>query len=96
MIFKETLIKRLQLENASKKEQLAILEKTADLVMDKTLIRLMKEMSEEEAKQMNDLLNDQKEKEVAIFLYKKFPNINDIFDEEIENIKEELVKQNGK
>lgn len=96
MILKETIIQILNLEKESEEEQIKILEEVSGIVLDKALLRLMDEMSEEEAMQINDFLDNGKQEEVALFLYKKFPNINDIFDEEIENIKEELVKQNGK
>jgi len=96
MILKETIIQILNLEKESEEEQIKILEEVSGIVLDKALLRLMDEMSEEEAMRINDFLDNGKQEEVALFLYKKFPNINDIFDEEIEKIKEELVKQNGK
>jgi len=91
MIFKETLIKKLGLENLSEEEKLKVLEETSDIVFDRVLIRLMNELSEEEANEFNNLLENEKEDEVAKVLYAKFPNINDIFDEEIEKVKEELA-----
>ncbi|MDD4661876.1 MAG: hypothetical protein PHG24_01165 [Candidatus Pacebacteria bacterium] len=96
MISQKTLIQLLNLENVSEDEQMRILEKVSDIVLDKALVRLMNELEEEEAKKLNELLDNGKQDEVAIFLYNKFPNINDIFDEEIEKIKGKLVQEYGK
>lgn len=96
MIFKQTLIEKLGLENIPSKERVSILEKVADIVLDRTLLKLTKELSTEEAKQINELLENDKQDEVAVILYQKFPNINDIFDEQIDIIKAELIKEYGK
>lgn len=96
MISQKTLIQLLHLENVPEEEQMRILEKVSDIVLDKALVRLMNEMEEEEAKKLNELLDSGNQGDVAVFLYNKFPNINDIFDEEIEKIKEKLVQEYGK
>ena len=87
MISKETLIQKLELEDVPNANKIKILEKAADIVLDKTLLRLMNELEEEESVQINELLNNNEQDKVAMYLYEKFPNINDIFDEEIEKIK---------
>lgn len=90
MLFKETLIQKLKLENLSNGEKLEIIDKAADVVLDKVLLRIMNELTDEEAKEMNELFESGEEEKIAQVLYKKFPNINDIFDEEIEKTKEDL------
>ncbi len=95
MISKETLNEKLDLENIPSEEKLNILEDAADVVLDRTLLRLMNELNEDEANQINELLENDKQGEVAKILYQKFPNINDIFDEEIDIIKAQLVQKYG-
>ncbi|HOI59930.1 MAG TPA: hypothetical protein PKU93_01245 [Candidatus Pacearchaeota archaeon] len=96
MISRQTLIEKLDLESIPNEQKLNILEKAADIVLEKTLLRLTKELNTEEVEKMNELLESDKQGEVAIMLYKKFPNINDIFDEEINIIKAQLVQKYGK
>lgn len=96
MISRQTLIEKLDLENIPNEQKLSILEKAADIVLDRTLLRLTKELNIEEVEKMNELLESDKQDEVATMLYQKFPNINDIFDEEINIIKAQLVQKYGK
>lgn len=95
MISKQTLIEKLGLQDISNKDQLEILDKAADIILDRALLRLMNELNEEEARHLNELLNNNDQEKVAKALYIKFPNIDEIFDEEIENIKKELEKAYG-
>lgn len=96
MISRQTLIEKLDLENIPNEQKLSILEKAADIVLDRTLLRLTKDLNTEEIEKMNELLESDKQDEVATMLYQKFPNINDIFDEEINIIKAQLVQKYGK
>ncbi|MGI6341148.1 MAG: hypothetical protein ACOX0B_02995 [Minisyncoccales bacterium] len=93
MISKETIIQELKLENIPNEEKFEIMDKTADIVLDRVLLRLMNELNESEAMELNELIENDKQDEAAINLYQKFPNLDEIFDEEIKKIREELVKK---
>ncbi|MFA7142019.1 MAG: DUF5663 domain-containing protein [Candidatus Paceibacterota bacterium] len=86
----KTLFNELGLENIDTEEKEKILEQTADIVLERVLLRLMNELEEEDAKDLNELLEKGKDEEVATILYEKFPNIDEIFNEEINKFKQEL------
>lgn len=90
MDLKKTLFNELGLENIDTEEKEKILEQTADIVLERVLLRLMQSLEEESAKDLNELLEKGKDEEVATILYEKFPHIDEVFDEEINKFKQEL------
>ena len=66
----KTLFNELGLENIDTEEKEKILEQTADIVLERVLLRLMNELEEEDAKDLNELLEKGKDEEVATIFMK--------------------------
>lgn len=93
MDFKKTLLEELDLQDIPDEKKKELLEKTADVVFGNVLLQLLNELNDEEAKELNRLLEAEKQDEAGHFLYNKFPNLDQMFDAEIKRIKEKLINE---
>lgn len=89
-LLNENIIGLLGLEALPDEEKLSLLNKMSELVWKRVLLRIMERFSEEEARELEAILND--EEKVFQYLSDKSPDFLDILKEEIVKIKAEMVE----
>lgn len=72
-------------------EKIKIVERMANLVERRLILRLAKDLSDEDMDQLEALTERNAEDEAAALLRGKFPNLDAIVQEEIEAVKHEAV-----
>ncbi len=87
---RENLISRLGIQSLPEKERLEILEKAADLVLSRVVLRMMERLSAEDAAEANRLAD--KPEELIAFLESKVGNMPALIAEETEAVKADLIK----
>lgn len=87
------LFAELGMENISPEERMIFIEKISDVVQQRLLLRLMKEMTEDQKGRLETMLADPNKdfSSVAQFLALEIPNFQQITEEEVANYKKELI-----
>ncbi len=89
---KDNLISQLGLDDLSQEKKIELMMKWGDIVQKDIIMRVLKELPEEDKAELDKLLAIQGEnfKEIYKFLEGKMPNLDDIVKEEIEKFREEI------
>jgi len=89
---KDNLISQLGLDGLPQEKKIELMMKWGDIVQKDIIIRVLRELSEEDKAEMDKLLASQGEnfEEIYKFLEGKMPNLDDIVKEEIEKFREEI------
>ncbi len=91
-ILEANLIKLLGLELLPLEKKVKILGQAAELVQKRLLTSLLGQLTEQEKEKfLNLLATEGKEQEKENFIHQRFPNLNQLMDEEIIKIKSELL-----
>jgi hypothetical protein len=85
------ILKELGLESLPKEEKLEILESFNQLVQREVMLYLMKKLSDRDKDELERIMDQGKNP--LNFLIKKFPNLDKIWDQQIEKIKKEIKKE---
>lgn len=91
---KQNIIAALRLDSLPPERQAALLEKMAELVEKRVLLRIIEGISEEDARQFAENAADKSDEEKGKFLMEKFPNFLDMVNEEVARVKEEILAEN--
>ena len=89
-ILKTNIISHLRLQNLPDEQKLELVDKMAQLVEKRILLRIMKSIAEKEAKEIEEL-SKYNEGDKLEFLNKKFPNMLEIMQEEIVKVKKMVI-----
>lgn len=87
------LFKELGMEDVTGEERLIFLEKIGAVMQERLLLRFMKELTEEQKKRLDVILDDSSKDFTAIsqFLAREVPNFQRMAEEEIAAYKKELI-----
>jgi len=94
---KDNLISQLGLDDLPQEKKIELMMKWGDIVQKDIIMRVLRELSEEDKAEMDKLLAAQGEnfEEIYKFLEGKMLNLDDIVKEEIEKFREE-IKESAK
>jgi len=94
---KDNLISQLGLDDLPQEKKIELMMKWGDIVQKDIIMRVLRELSEEDKAEMDKLLAAQGEnfEEIYKFLEGKMLNLDDIAKEEIEKFREE-IKESAK
>ncbi len=89
-LLEENIIKLLGLETLPDERKVALVEKMTELVQKRLSLRLMQELNNEDGEEMARI----EKTPIAMmnFLSEKFPNLEEIVNEEIIKIKQEMMQ----
>lgn len=93
---KQNIIAALGLQSLPLERQAALIDKMAELVEKRLILRIIEKISEEDAREFADNVADKSDEDKAKFLLEKFPNFAEMMNEEIEKVKAELTADVGK
>ena len=86
------IINALKLENLPDIEKAELLNEMSQLVQDRVILRMVKDLSETDAQEFNEIKEDDQEGQLN-FLENKFPNLLNIINEEIKVVRKESVER---
>ena len=87
------LFSEMGLEDLSEDKKTELVQKWGEIIQKDVVIRLVQEMSEEDKKELDEMLAQNKEwEEIYEFLEKKFENLDDIVKEEVQKFQNELAE----
>lgn len=87
------IIEDLGLEGFSDEKKEKIIEKIGDVLHKRILLRFLKELSDQDAKKINELIKQNKLQLAYSCVEEKNPNFYKIVEEEIRDFKNELVQR---
>ena len=89
---KDNLISQLGLDDLPQEKKIELMMKWGDIVQKDIIIRVLRELPEEDKAELDKLLTAKGEnfEEVYKFLEGKMPNLDDIVKEEIEKFRKEI------
>ena len=86
------IINALKLENLPDIEKAELLNEMSQLVQDRVILRMVKDLSETDAQEFNEIKEDDQEGQLN-FLENKFPNLLNIINEEIKVVRKESIER---
>lgn len=86
------LIKELNLEGLPEEKQAKLIYEMVNLVYDRILFRIADDLTEDEAIELNKLLDSGEEKKIFEFLERKVPDFITLLKEEIKNFEDRMIK----
>ena len=86
------IINALKLENLPDIEKAELLYEMSQLVQDRVILRMVKDLSEIDAQEFNEIKEDDQEGQLN-FLENKFPNLLNIINEEIKVVRKESIER---
>lgn len=89
-LLQDNIIELLGLQTLQDERKQALVDKMTELVQKRLVLRLMEQLADEDAKKMAEL--EQTPVEMMNFLSEKFPNLEDIVNEEIIKVKQEMFE----
>lgn len=91
---KETVdfAKKLGIDSLPVEKQEEIVKRMADVLDKRIILRVMDELSEDEVMEINATFVSENREEALKILEKKIPNFDKIFLEEVNKLKEEMLK----
>ncbi len=89
------LIKELGLENLSVDEQEKLVSDMSEVVYERVLLRVVEELSDEEATELNNLFEKGNMEKIDQYLRDRVPDFASILKKEIEKYQEEMIKNIG-
>ncbi|MBT5338453.1 hypothetical protein HN858_04310 [Candidatus Falkowbacteria bacterium] len=89
-LLQDNIIELLGLQTLPDERKQALVDKMTELVQKRLILRLMEQLADEDAKKMAEL--EQTPVEMMNFLSEKFPNLEDIVNEEIIKVKQEMFE----
>ena len=87
------LIKELGLENLPVERQEKLVEEISDVVYGRILLRIVDELSEEEAEELNNLFDKGGMEKVDEYLRDKVPDFVSVLEEEIKSFGDEMIEK---
>jgi len=87
------MIKDLGLEGLSDEKKEKIIERMGNLLHKRILLRFLKELSDQDAKRVNELIRQNKLQMAYSYIEDKNLNFYKIVEEEVRNFKNELVQR---
>ncbi|MDI6591834.1 MAG: DUF5663 domain-containing protein [Patescibacteria group bacterium] len=87
------MIKELGLENLLLEGQVELIKKMSEVLYERIFLRLVNELSDEEAEEVSRYLEKKDYKKMDRYLIEKIPNFSAIWKEEIEKFQEEMIKR---
>ncbi len=91
-ILQRNIINALKLENLPDTEKVELLDEMSQLVQDRVILRMVKDLSETDAQEFNEIKEDDQEGQLN-FLENKFPNLLNIINEEIKVVRKESIER---
>ena len=92
----KTIIDELGLENLSEEKKQELIMKMSEIAYKRIILRAIKNLSDEEAKELNDILKNQGEKQANDYLEEKNPDLfSTIIKEEVEKYRKEMIESVG-
>ena len=89
----KTIIDELGLEKLSEEKKQELIMKMAEIAYKRVILRAIKNLSDEEAKELNDILKNQGEKQANDYLEEKNPDLfSVIVKEEVEKYRKEMIE----
>ncbi|MFA5228719.1 MAG: DUF5663 domain-containing protein [Candidatus Paceibacterota bacterium] len=88
----ENAIDEMGLKDLSAEKKAEVLEKMSTLVCDRIILKLMGRISDVEVEKANEIMTGESDEEKLEFLKTKLPDFNIILKEEIDAVKEEILK----
>ena len=89
-LLQDNIIELLGLQTLPDERKQALVDKMTELVQKRLILRLMEQLADEDAKKMAEL--EQTPVEMMNFVSEKFPNLEDIVNEEIIKVKQEMFE----
>jgi hypothetical protein len=89
-LLNENIIGLLGIESLPEKDKIALVSKLAELVMKRVMLRAMSQLSDADAKAINEMPND--EEKILTYIGEKVPNFMDIVKEETIKVKAEMAE----
>lgn len=90
------LIKELGLENAPQEKQMEIVANYTDALQTRIFARLLDELTTEEQKEFDQLLQTNDEEKIGKYLTEKIPNMDFIATDEFNHMKREIIELNDR
>ena len=92
----KTIIDELGLENLSDEKKQELIMKMSEIAYKRVILRAIKNLSDEEAKELNDILKNQGEKQANDYLEEKNPDLfSVIVKEEVGKYRKEVLEVAG-
>lgn len=91
----QNIITLLGLQGISPDRQAALIERMVELVQKRAVLRLLDDMSEDQAEKANQVFSSGTDEEKAAFL-QTIPNMKQILEEEVITVKQELIDDAAK
>ncbi len=88
----ENIISALKLKNLPDNEKAEIIDGMAQLVQDKVILRMIKELSKEDAEEFDKIKEDDQDGKIK-FLQDKFPDLLSIINEEIKIVRNDTINR---
>lgn len=88
----ENAIDEMGLKDLSAEKKAEVLEKMSTLVCDRIILKLMGRISDVEVEKANEIMTGESDEEKLEFLKTKLPDFNIILKEEIDAVKEGILK----
>lgn len=92
-LIKENIIELLGLSELPLETQADMLDKMADLVMRRLMIRLIENMSDEDKEEVARVFESGTDEEKTSFMTSRFPDLRSMIEEEVITLKAELVNE---
>lgn len=86
------IINALKLENLPDLEKAELLNEMSQLVQDRVISRMVKDLAETDVQEFNEIKEDDQEGQLN-FLENKFPNLLNIINEEIKVVRKESIER---
>ncbi len=91
-ILQRNIINALKLENLPDTEKVELLDEMSQLVQDRVILRLVKDLSKEDVKEFNKIKEDDQGGQLN-FLHNKFPNLLNIINKEIKVVRKKSIER---
>ena len=89
----QDLIEALGINNFPEQEQEKMAKKMSEVLFKRVITKTFDYLSDEDADEINALFEKQEEEQAFKLLEEKVTNLDDIFEQEIEKLREELIKK---
>ncbi len=88
---KENILQTLKLDNLPPAKQQEVLQRMTDIINERVMNRLWRELTPEQHKQLTPLLEAGNDQAISDFINKNFPNLTTLVSEEVEKYKQETT-----
>jgi len=96
VIQEKDIIKELGLESLSVERQEKLIQEISDAVYDRILFKIADKLTEEEAIELNNLLDRGEKKKIYKYVKEKIPDLASLLKEEIRKFEDKIIEETKK